>query len=155
MIRALLFLAAFGLTSSILATDRAKVADMRSKLLLPDGTYLHVEVFTDCSNGQQKIGALLFSDEQVDLFATALDVRYGAFYGDRLRQTWTTKKKPEDPRLPTYIVVYNSSSGNALKSTTITKDGTEETTDSSPPVPTFEGNCGGSVHDPIGDSETS
>ncbi|WP_246128640.1 hypothetical protein [Pleionea sediminis] len=147
----LLFLFVNFATNSV-AEDRAEVADMSANLLLPDGSYLQVEVFTECALGGTNVGALLFSDEQVDDYAAGLTAKYGSQYGDLLRQTWATKRNPEDPRLPTYIVVFKSQSeandNNTQKALSGVSRSQEAGSTTREAVPTFIGNCGGSVHPP-------
>ena len=131
----------------LFAADRATVADMRAKLALPDGSNLHVEVFNTCSDGSTNVGALLFSQQQVDIFAAGLDALYGTEVGNNVRQQWSVKANPEDPRLPTYLVVLNSGTSSSVSSKTTTTTSYKEYPTYTPPI-TF-GNCGGSVHEPV------
>ncbi|WP_144394813.1 hypothetical protein [Pleionea sediminis] len=133
----------------ILATDRAKVADMSASLLLPDGSYLQVDVFTECTDGGSNVGSLLFDDQHVELFAKGLDAEYGERYGNMLRSAWANKKNPDDPRLPTYIVVFKSGTDTNEKMVSKSLHSIEEAETQSS-APSFIGNCGGYVHKPVG-----
>ena len=135
------------------AEDRAQVMDMRSKLLLPDGSHLHVEVFSQCTDADRKVGALLFSDSAVETYALALDIQYGNGLGDYLKSIWNKKKNADDPRLPTYIVVYNAKEkNNNQKRKELQKDTEFKDADEAPFKDEdvfFIANCGGTIHDPL------
>ncbi|AOT08242.1 hypothetical protein [Pseudoalteromonas luteoviolacea] len=85
--------------------DRARVQNMNTDLLLPDGSTLNVDVSFDCGSDYQNTAVMVMSDSGAKLIAAAYTHLYGEAAGQAVIDTWQTKQNATDPRKPTYLFI--------------------------------------------------
>ncbi|MCC9662875.1 MULTISPECIES: hypothetical protein [Pseudoalteromonas] len=104
-----LTLAAFTFTSATQALeplpDRARVSSMQAQLLLPDSSSLSVDMNFDCGSAFESTGMIITNERGAQLLAAAYTHMYGQEAGEFVMQQWYTKKHPDDPRKPTFLIV--------------------------------------------------
>jgi len=86
--------------------NRAKVVHISVELELPDGERITVDNIDLCTpdsfyNGVQ---ALVFGDEAVKVMQAGMAALYPKV-GDSVYQMWNNKVNPDDPRLPTFLMI--------------------------------------------------
>lgn len=85
--------------------DRAVVAKLRADLVLPTDKILTVDIDFDSTSGYHGNTMMVMDDFGVEILTTALAVKYGQQYADKIKQAWEVKEHPNDPRKPTYLLV--------------------------------------------------
>lgn len=90
--------------------ERARVASMYTQLLLPDSSTLNVDMSFDCGAAFESTGLIVTSDAGAKLLAAAYTHLYGAEAGKYVLDKWYTKANPEDPRLPSFLIVKSQES---------------------------------------------
>lgn len=93
--------------------SRAKISYMGMWLLTPKQEWIWVDADLTCGSRWAHIGVMIKSRYGAELVAAGLSAKYGSKVGDDLLKMWSNKAMPNDARLPTYIVVYDSENNTA------------------------------------------
>ena len=85
---------------------RAKVVKMTVELELPDGSTMVVDNMDFCTPGgfYKGVEGVVFGDEAVKIMQAGMAALYPKV-GDKINQMWNNKNHPEDPRLPTFLMI--------------------------------------------------
>jgi len=94
--------------------DRAVVAKFCADLVLPNDKIMTVDIDFDTSSGYHNNTMVIMDDFGVEMLATAFEVKYGIEFANKIRQAWSEKQHPNDPRKPTYLLVQKPSCENSL-----------------------------------------
>ena len=86
-------------------TDRARLASMQGQLLLPDGSYLPVDMSFDCGSQWENTAMIITSDLGAQLLAAAYTQLYGNEAGRNVIRQWNNKTKSTDPRKPSFLII--------------------------------------------------
>jgi hypothetical protein len=101
-----LFLAATLLCScAVMAENRAEIQHLTANLKLPDQSSLTVDMSFDCGSMYDRTAMIVTSRQGAELLAVAYESLYGPAAGAAVMAKWNKKDKPQDPRLPTFIIV--------------------------------------------------
>ena len=86
--------------------NRAKVVGITIELELPSGEILVLDDLDFCTPGgfYNGVEALVFGDEAVKVMQAGMSALYPKV-GDSVSQMWNNKVNPEDPRLPTFLMI--------------------------------------------------
>jgi len=86
--------------------QRAKIVNMVVELKLPDGSHITVNNMDFCTPGgfYNGVQAIVFGDEAVKVMQAGMAALYPKV-GDSVNRMWNTKSNPNDPRLPTYLMI--------------------------------------------------
>ncbi|PCI62027.1 MAG: hypothetical protein COB35_04930 [Gammaproteobacteria bacterium] len=115
ILSAVLALTVFSAVSATVANEkqvaiqqlqRAKIVNMVVELKLPDGSHITVNNMDFCTPGgfYNGVQALVFGDEAVKVMQAGMAALYPKV-GDSINRMWNTKSNPDDPRLPTYLMI--------------------------------------------------
>lgn len=101
-----LFLAVTLLCSgAVMAENRAEIQHLTANLKLPDQSSLTVDMSFDCGSMYNRTAMIVTSRQGAELLAVAYEALYGPAAGAAVMAKWNNKDKPQDPRLPTFIIV--------------------------------------------------
>jgi hypothetical protein len=101
-----LFLAVALLCSgAAMAENRAEIQHLTANLKLPDQSSLTVDMSFDCGSMYDKTAMIVTSRQGAEILAVAYEALYGPAAGAAVMAKWNNKDKPQDPRLPTFIIV--------------------------------------------------
>lgn len=85
--------------------DRAVVERMEATIRLPDQSSMVVDMDFDCGSDFASTAMIITSDHGAKMLAELYSHRYGPAAGKKVMKTWNSKKKPSDPRKPTFLIV--------------------------------------------------
>lgn len=108
--------------------DRAIVAKIKADLILPSDKILTVDIDFDTDSGYHNNAMMVMDDFGAEMIATAFEHKYSKAHADKVRQAWNEKRKLDDPRKPTYLLVQKPIDEKSL--------------------PKIFAACGGDVHPP-------
>lgn len=86
-------------------SDRAKVESMEATLVLPDYSKIVVNMDFDCGSDFSSTAMIITSDHGANMLSELYTYRYGKAAGKKVLQEWNSKKTPDDPRKPTFLIV--------------------------------------------------
>lgn len=85
--------------------NRAVVAKLRADLVTPQDDIMTVDIDFDTTSGFHNNTMMLMDDFGVEMFATAVQAKYGKVHADKIRQAWNEKEDASASRMPTYMLV--------------------------------------------------
>ena len=105
MKKGLLLVATLLCSGAVMAENLAEIQHLTANLKLPDQSSLTVDMSFDCGSMYDRTAMIVTSRQGAELLAVAYDALYGPAAGAAVMAKWNSKDKPEDPRLPTFIIV--------------------------------------------------
>lgn len=114
--------------------DRAVIAKLKADLVLPNDKIMTVDIDFDTDSGYHRNAILVMDEFGVEMIATAFEAKYGKSHAERVRKAWAEKRKQDDPRKPTYLLIQKPEDDQK--------------------VPSLFAPCGGEKHPPKDSSET-
>lgn len=147
-----------------LKENRARLSNLHGSLLLPDYSFLDFDMSFDCGSKWETTAMIITSKAGAQLLAASYTHMWGEKAGELVMYNWNNKTHPEDPRLPTFLVVTPPSDSNfdwrksikissSLLTSSLTKSTSDTTLNSTPktetpssPMPTLSGTCGTRSH---------
>lgn len=92
-------------SSVVLAENRAEITHLTAILKLPDQSALTVDMSLDCGSRYERTALVVTSRQGAEILSTAWTALYGPEAGAAVMKQWETKTNPDDPRLPTFMIV--------------------------------------------------
>ena len=114
--------------------NRAVIAKLRADLVLPSNKIMTVDIDFDTDSGYHNNAIMVMDDFGVEMIATAFESKYGQEHAEKVRKAWAEKRKQEDPRKPTYLLIQKPKDESTL--------------------PNIYAVCGGEKHPPKDSSES-
>jgi len=153
----LIGLASLALISSASALEplkeRARLHDLNGYLLLPDSSYLSIDMSFDCGSQWANTALIVTSEAGAELLAASYTHLWGAAAGKMVMHTWNNKANPDDPRLPTFLIVTPPAGTNfkwqksvAIGSKSKFSQSTINNDDIESHMPVVTASCGTRVH---------
>ncbi|WP_444996038.1 hypothetical protein [Aliikangiella sp. IMCC44359] len=88
-----------------LKENRARISSLSGTLLLPDYTYLDIDMSFDCGSKYEDTAMIVTNLAGVQLLAAAYTHMWGEQAGEMVMAAWQNKVNKTDQRLPTFLIV--------------------------------------------------